>query len=73
MSGQKAHEKRILKLANQIAATGRHNGWFHIAMELENKRGEPLAQQILEREPHRSQLDKACDAVRRRLYGPPKT
>lgn len=71
MANQKAHELRIVKLAREIAATGRHNGWFHIAMELQSQRGEPLAQKVLEREPFRSELDRKCAEVRRKLYGAP--
>ena len=71
MAKQKAHEQRMAKLAREIAATGRHNGWFHIAMELQTKRGEPLAQQVLGREPFCSELDRKCAEVRQRLYGAP--
>lgn len=67
-----AHEKRILKKAREIAETGRHSGWFHIAMELQLAAGEPLAASVLEREPYRSELDKRCDEVRLRKYGKPR-
>ncbi len=70
MAKQKAHEQRIVKLAREIAATGRHNGWFHIAHELRT-RGEPLALNVLECEPYRSELDQRCADVRRRMYGAP--
>lgn len=73
MATQKEHEKRILKKARAIAETGRHNGWFYIAMELQLDAGEPLAASVLEREPYRSELDKRCDEVRLRMYGKPGT
>ncbi len=66
MTARTAHEKRVLKLAREIAETGRHNGWFYIAHEL-RKLGEPLALSVLEREPYRSELDKRCTEVRRGL------
>ena len=71
MASRKAHEDRIVKLARRIAETGRHNGWFHIASEL-RAQGEPLAASVLEREPYRSELDRRCAEVRRRMSGTPQ-
>ncbi len=71
MATLKEHEKRILKKAREIAETGRHNGWFHIAMDLQLAVGEPLAVSVLEREPYPSELDKRCAEVRLRMYGKP--
>jgi len=68
MAKYKDHEQRIVKAARKIAETGRHNGWFHIAHEL-FAQGEPLALNVLEREPYRSELDKRCAEVRQRMYG----
>lgn len=59
----KKHEERVAKLARGIANTGRHNGWFYVACELREK-GEPLALQILEKEPLRSEIDQTCDKNR---------
>ena len=70
MADRKAHEQRIVKAARKIAETGRHNGWFYVAWELRDQ-GEPLALDVLEREPYRSELDKRCAEVRRRMYGSP--
>jgi hypothetical protein len=42
------HAARITKRAREIAKTGRHNGWFWIAGELQQA-GEPLAMQVLEK------------------------
>jgi hypothetical protein len=70
MANRKAHEDRIAKQARKIAETGRHNGWFYIACEL-RRQGEPLALNVLEREPYRSELDKKYTEVRRRMYGAP--
>jgi len=71
MANRKAHEQRIVKEARRIAETGRHNGWFHIAWELRDQ-GEPLALDVLEREPHRSELDKRCAEVRHAMHGASK-
>ena len=68
MANRKAHELRILKQARKIAETGRHNGWWHITWELRDQ-GEPLALDVLEREPYRSESDKRCAEVRRSMYG----
>ncbi len=68
MANTSSHEKRILKLAWAIAETGKHNGWFYIACELQTQ-GEPLAKNILEREPYRSELDNRCAAIRQRMWG----
>ena len=57
------HAARITKRAREIAETGRHNGWFWIAAELQQD-GEPLAMQVLEKEPLRSELDRTCQAAR---------
>jgi len=70
MANRGGHEQRILKLARALADTGRHNGWFHVAHDL-RVQGEPLALQVVEREPYRSELDKRCAEVRRRMYGTP--
>lgn len=60
-----SRETRLAKLAKQIAKTGRHNGWFHVAGELHD-RGEPLAFRVLENEPVRSEIEAICVAARRR-------
>lgn len=57
------HRKRLGKRARAIAASGRHNGWFHLAWELRDL-GEPLAVEILGEEPLRSELDRLCAAAR---------
>jgi hypothetical protein len=68
MANTSSHEKRILKLARAICETGNRNGWFYIACELQTQ-GEPLAKNILEREPYRSEFDNRCAAVRQRMWG----
>lgn len=70
MAKRETHEQRIVKQARKIAETGRHNGWFYIAWELRDG-GEPLALDVLQREPYRSELDARCGEVRRRMYGVP--
>ncbi len=70
MANRRAHGQRIVKQPRGIAETGRHNGRFHIAWELRDQ-GEPLALDVLEREPYRSELDKRCAEVRRGMYGAP--
>ena len=57
------HEQRIHREAREIAASGRHNGWFHVAGEL-SQRGLPLALELLGEEPIRSELDQLCAAAR---------
>jgi hypothetical protein len=57
------HRKRLMKQACTIAASGRHNGWFHIAWELRDS-GEPLALDILGEEPLRSELDRLSAEAR---------
>lgn len=57
------HAERLHKLAREIAATGRHNGWFWVAGEL-SQAGYPLAIQLLAEEPIRSELDRLCEAAR---------
>lgn len=66
----KHHAERLTKRAREIAATGRHNGWFWIAGELQ-RGGEPLAMQVLEKEPLRSELDRTCQAARERMRTEP--
>jgi hypothetical protein len=56
---KKDHEARLAKLAKVIAASGLHIGWWYVACELRRK-GEPLALQVLEKEPIRSELDRIC-------------
>jgi hypothetical protein len=56
------HKKRIYREARELAATGRHNGWFHVAGELSLRL--PLAMELLGEEPIRSELDRLCDAAR---------
>lgn len=60
---RKDHRQRLYGEARKIAATGRHNGWFHIAGEL-SQRGMPLAMEMLGEEPIRSQLDRLCAEAR---------
>ena len=59
------HEARVVKGAKEIARSGRHIGWFYVASEL-RERGEPLALQILEKEPFRSEIDLICIEARKR-------
>ena len=62
---KKDHEARIMKRAREIAKSGRHNGWFYVAWEL-HENGEPLALQVLEKEPLRSDIDRICIVARKR-------
>ena len=71
MSTRKDHEARLIRLAREIAATGRHIGWFYVANELKSL-GEPLALQVLEKEPIRSELDGICAKSAKRKWGAPK-
>jgi len=61
----KAREARILKRAKEIAATGDHIGWFYVAHALT---GEPLALQVLEKEPNRSEIDAICGKATKRKW-----
>jgi len=65
---KKDHEARLVKQAKEIAVSGKHNGWFYVAWELRS-RGEPLALQVLDKEPIRSELDRICDKSRRQKWG----
>ena len=56
---KKDHEARLVKLAKEIAASGRHIGWYYVACELRRK-GEPLALEVLEKEPIRFELERIC-------------
>jgi hypothetical protein len=71
MSKRKDHEARLIRRAREIAASGRHIGWFYVAHELRNL-GEPLALQVLEKEPIRSELDRTCSESAKRKWGAPK-
>jgi hypothetical protein len=68
VANRKDHEQRILKAARKIAATGNYDNWLDIACEL-RLQGEPLALNVLEREPYRSEMDKTCAEVWRRKQG----
>ncbi len=57
------HRKRLEREARKIAATGRHNGWFHVAGELA-LRGFPVALDLLGEEPIRSEPDRLCAKAR---------
>jgi len=59
----KAREARIMKRAKEVAATGDHLGWFYVAHAVT---GEPLAVQVLEREPNRSEIDAICEKATKR-------
>lgn len=61
---KKKQEERILKRARDLAATGRHISWFYVAHEIREK-GEPLAEQLLEQEPIRSEIDRICEKATR--------
>lgn len=60
---RKHHQERLYREARELAATGRYNGWFHVAAELA-QRGLPLALELLGEEPIRSELDTLCAANR---------
>ncbi len=66
MSAKKA-EERITRRAKEIASTGRHIGWWYVAQELRGG-GEPLAIQVLEREPLRSEIDRICGASTKKKW-----
>ena len=54
-------EERIHRAARKVAKSGRHIGWWYVAHEL-RRGGEPLAVQVLEVEPIRSEINRICQA-----------
>lgn len=68
MTGRQG-KARVIKRAKEVAASGRHVGWFYVAWELKEKMGEPLALQVLEKEPIRFEIDRICDVVTKKKWG----
>ena len=62
---RKIREARILKRAREIAASGRHIGWYYVEAELHTKMGEPLARQVLAKPEIRAELDRICMDARK--------
>ena len=66
MPKKKNYESRILNRANELARSGRYKGWLHLAIDLQVLHSEPLASQVLDREPIRSDLNQLCTEARKR-------
>jgi hypothetical protein len=62
---RKIREARILKRAREIAATGKHIGWYYVEAELRFQMGEPLARQVLSDQQIREELDRICTEARK--------
>ena len=60
--GKTDTEQRLLSRAGEIASSGRHIGWWHVASELQFKGGGPLARQVLDKEPIRIEPDRQCQS-----------
>ena len=60
------HETRLAPRAKELAKSGRFKSGFFVIAELEIRHGEPLAMQILWREPFKSELDRICTEARKR-------
>jgi len=51
---------RVLKLAREIAGSGRHISAFYVEHELRSKWGEPLATQVLADPKTKAEIDELC-------------
>lgn len=60
------HEKRLAPRARELAKSGRFKSGFFVIAALETQHGEPLAMQILWKEPFKSELDRICAEARER-------
>jgi hypothetical protein len=59
-------KERLIRLAREIAKTGKHISWFYIEQELQFDRREPLAPAALSDPALRTELDKICAEARKR-------
>ena len=69
MPRKQNYETRILSRAKELAQSGRFKGWLHLAIDLQVLHGEPLALQVLDREPLKSDLNRMCAEARKQKRG----